>query len=148
MKSVLFVFSCGILLQSCISLKPLEFKQVDHFTISNVLTNPEIHFEMIFTNPNSFGCTVKEIETDCILKEKNILNYKTKDQIRIKRKGDFTVPVTVNVTLNDLLNTIPDAINLFRNNKAIPYLLSGKITLKKFLFKKTFTFSWKDQYKK
>ena len=103
---------------------------------------------MVFTNPNFFGLTLKEIETDCFVNQKNILNYKTKDAIKIKRKADFTIPVTVNVTLNDLLNTIPDAISMVRNNQPVPYLLSGKITLKKFIFKKTYPFSWKDQYKK
>ena len=148
MKSTLTVLFCGILLQSCISPKPLEFKQVNSFTVRNILTNHEIHFEMVFTNPNSFGCTVKAIETDCIVSAKNVLNYKSKDQIKIKRKADFTVPITVNVTLNDLLSTIPDAINMVRNDQPVPYLLSGKITLKKFLFKRTYSFSWNDQYKK
>jgi len=139
----IFLLLCPILLQSCVTIQPPVFKQADHLAISNNLNSPEVTFDMVFQNPNNFGLTLKKIETTATVDNGTAFTYKTEEPIRINSNSEFTIPVRISMPVNDLMKALPSALNLLLGSQQVPFQLSGTITLKKFLFKKTFTFSWK-----
>src|SRR5437763_5055209 len=122
MKIFLFLLSM-LLLEGCFSLKPVTFKQADHFTVTNPLSTPEVSLDMIFENPNSFGLTVKKIETIGSVNNGNLFSYKTDKSLRVGRKSEFTIPIRINMPLNDLLKTVPSAISLLQGGQSVPFEL-------------------------
>src|ERR1044071_6319478 len=94
-KQKAFSLFLPFLLQSCVSIKPLEFRQANHFIVNNVLSTPEINFDMVFNNPNSFGCTVKEIKTYASVSNGSLFTYQTDKSFRIKRSSEFAIPIHV-----------------------------------------------------
>ncbi len=59
-------------------------------------------------------------------------------------QGDFTLPLTTNTSYQELIKFLPRGIASFNSGKQIPVKLTGSVTVKKFIFKRTLPFEFHD----
>jgi LEA14-like dessication related protein len=125
------------LLPACAPLKPVEFRSVTELKVKDAFTSPAIAANVNFFNPNAFGCTVKKLEADVSLSNTGLTQISFVKQ-RIPSKEEFSLPLNASVSYSQLLKLIPAAVAGVQSGKDIPVDLTGSVTVKKFLFSKTF----------
>ncbi len=146
-KLLLSAFIC-LLLNSCYTIKPIEFRRAENFSASKNNGSPKVSFGIVFHNPNSFGCTISTIESMGELNNQLIFNASIQNSVRAKGNSDFTFPVSADVAKMDWKQLLGSGINLLLNNEAVPMKVKGKITVKKFIFSKTFNFDYTERIDK
>ncbi|MEP7169482.1 MAG: hypothetical protein ABI855_08955, partial [Bacteroidota bacterium] len=60
-------FLCCISLTSCVTIQPVEVRNVDNFQMMDILTKPSVQFDVNIHNPNNFGLTLKEFKSTVFL---------------------------------------------------------------------------------
>lgn len=125
------------LLPACAPLKPAEFRSVTNVKVQDAFTSPTVAAELNFHNPNTIGCTVKKLEVKVMLSNSELTTVSFPSQ-RIPANDPFTLPLKASVSYSQLMKMIPVTIAGLQGGKNIPVDLTGSITLKKFLFSKTF----------
>ena len=136
-----FLSLAFVLLESCAPLKPLEFKSVSDLKIEKLTSSPDLSLNLNLHNPNSFGCTLRDFEFNFLLSETQLASIDLKNN-RLPANSDFTLPVSTVTSYDELIKFLPSGISSFNSGKEIPVTLTGKLTLKKFLFRKTFPFEF------
>jgi LEA14-like dessication related protein len=131
-------------LNSCAPLKPLAFKSVSDLSIKNVLTSPEASVNLNLHNPNSFGGKIKDMNLQFFMGNVLLSNIQVSKVTHIPSKQDFTIPITGITSVSELVKFLPAGINSFLSGKDIPVFVTGKVTIKKFLFMKVIPFEFKD----
>jgi len=129
---------------SCSSLKPIEFRSVENFSVSAVSSTPEIGFDMKFYNPNPVGAKLKDFNVSFGLNDVEIADVHLTEVSHANAKSEFSIPVSVNTSITKLAQFLPSGIQLFTEGKTIPFSLNGTVTVKKFIFHKTFPFNVKE----
>jgi LEA14-like dessication related protein len=137
---ILLLFMGG-LMTSCAPLRPIEFRSVTDFKVQHLTSSPELAVNLNLHNPNSFGGKVKEFDIDFFLGESKITSVALKD-VRVPSGSDFTLPLSTTASYQQLIQFLPSGISSLKSGKDIPLRLSGKVTLKKFLFRKTLPFEF------
>ena len=132
-----------IVLTSCAPLKPIEFRSISDFKVKNLTTAPELSVNLNLYNPNSVGGKMKEFDLDFFLSETQIATIQLKN-VRVGSQREFTLPLSTVATYDQIIKFLPSGISSFLNGKDIPVNLTGRVTMKKFLFKKTFPFQFHD----
>ncbi|MEO8088198.1 MAG: LEA type 2 family protein [Bacteroidota bacterium] len=141
-KQILYVsFSC-IFFTSCITMKPVEFRRTENFSVTGNNNAPLINFGIVFHNPNTFGCTISDIESEGSFNNQVAFNAGIKTKVRAKANSDFTFPVTARIAKLDFNQLLGAGLNLLLNNEAIPMKVKGKIKMKKWLFSRTYDFNY------
>ncbi|CAN5465012.1 hypothetical protein BH11BAC1_BH11BAC1_20520 [soil metagenome] len=141
-KQILYVsFSC-IFLTSCFTLKPVEFRRTENFSVTTNNNQPLLNFAIVFHNPNAFGCTLSDIESEGSFNNKVAFNADVKTKVRAKSNSDFTFPVNARMAKMDFNQLLGAGLNLLLNDEAIPMKVKGKIKMKKWLFSKTYEFNY------
>jgi LEA14-like dessication related protein len=126
---------------SCASLKPIEFRSVENFSLSAVSSTPEVGFDMKFYNPNAVGAKLKDFNVAVGLDDIEIGNLHLTEVSHAGAKAEFSIPVSLSTSVSQLAQFLPSGIQLFTEGKTIPFSLNGTVTVKKFLFHKTFPFN-------
>lgn len=126
-----------VVLQAFAPLKPVEFRSVTDLKVKDAFTSPTVTANLNFFNPNSVGCTVKRLEVDVLLSNSELTQLSFVRQ-RIPSGKEFILPLSASVSYSQLLKLIPVGVASFQSGKDIPVDLTGSVTLKKFLFSKTF----------
>jgi LEA14-like dessication related protein len=139
-KFLILFFICSLCF-SCASLKPIEFRSVENFSISTVKSTPELGFDMKFYNPNRVGAKLKDFNVAFGLNDIEIGNVHLTEVSHAGAKSEFSIPVSINTSITQLAQFLPSGIQLFTEGKTIPFSLNGTITVKKFIFHKTFPFN-------
>ena len=101
-----------------------------------------VTFGIVFYNPNNFGCTVSDIESEGSLKSRILFNAGVETKIKAKRKSEVSIPVTANLAKMDLSQLFDTGLNLLMNDEAIPMQVKGSVRVRKFLFSKTYHFDY------
>ena len=131
------VASCA--LSSCFTLKPPMYKRIENLSVVRNDSVQTAAFDVVFQNPNSFGCSVSKMEADGDLMGRNLFKASAPQTIRAKRKTDFQVPVQATLQPFDMSQVL-QGLDAFLNNQSLTLHLKGKITLRKFLIRKTYFF--------
>ena len=61
---IVFFLLLTSLLQSCLILKPVEFRRAENFSLTTVNNAPLLNFGLVFKNPNRFGCKIADIHLE------------------------------------------------------------------------------------
>jgi LEA14-like dessication related protein len=130
-------------LTSCAPIRPIEFRSISDFKITNLTSAPEVSVNLNLYNPNSIGGKVKEFDLEFFLSDAQIATIQLKN-VRVGSRREFTLPLSTNASYDQIIKFLPSGLSSFLNGKDIPVNLTGKVTMKKFLFKKTFPFQFHD----
>ena len=135
------IMICLLALTSCAPLRPIEFRSISDFKVKNLTSGPEVSVNLNLYNPNSVGGKVKEFDLDFFLSETQIASLQLKN-VRVGSRREFTLPLSTNASYDQIMKFLPSGLGSFLNGKDIPVNLTGKVTMTKFLFKKTFPFQF------
>lgn len=134
-SSLLPVILILLFVPSCRAPKDLEYKDFKNFKIENLgFASSQIKLELVYFNPNSFGLQLKRTELDIFVDDSFLGHSVQEYQINIPRRGDFTLPVQIDVDMKNMFK------NLFSTlvNKEVTVKVTGKITLGKLNVYKSF----------
>jgi hypothetical protein len=129
-------------LTSCFTIKPVEFRKTENFSVSRNNKSPLVTFGIVFYNPNGFGCTISDIESEGSLQGRLIFNAGIATKVKAKRKSEVSLPVTANIANMDPSQLLGTGLNLLLNDEAIPMQVKGSVKVRKFLFTKTYHFDY------
>ncbi|HUM46844.1 MAG TPA: LEA type 2 family protein [Chitinophagales bacterium] len=130
----LFVFA------SCSSLKPLEYRSLNNFNVSSLTSTPQLTFDLTLYNPNTVGAKLKDFNVELELNGVKLATAALADVSHAGAQSTFTIPMSINTSIEQLAQFLPAGINLFSSGSTIPVHLNGSVTVKKFIFRKTFPF--------
>ena len=141
-KFFLFAAIPAFLLSSCITMKPIEFRRAENFSVSSNNNSPLLNFGLVFYNPSSFGCTITDIYSEGALKDQQVFNAGMNTGIRIKSKSDFSIPVTARMAKMDFGQLLGAGLNLILNDEAIPMKVTGTIKVRKWFISRSYNFDY------
>ena len=131
-------------LSSCSSLKPLEYRSINNIYISGISGKAQLAFDLNLYNPNTVGAKLKDFNVEVELDGVKLATAQLLDVTHAGAQSEFTIPVSLNSSLEDFLRFLPSGISILSSGSDIPIHLNGSLTVKKFLFKKTFPFDVKE----
>jgi len=138
----LFAFVLLFAFSSCFTIKPVEFRRTENFGLGSNNNSPLVTFGIVFYNPNSFGCTVSDVESEGSINNTLVFNAGIASKVKAKRKSEVSFPVTANLAKMQLSQMLGTGLNLLLNDEAIPMKVKGKLKVRKFLFSKTYHFDY------
>ena len=119
-----------VFFSSCITMEPVEVKNVDNFQLKDVLTRPSVQFDVTIHNPNTFGLTLKEFKSTAFLGDKMITDIFIEKKIHIGASSDISIPFQTQPSLNDIAGMV------FSGNSSKDLKVEGFLVVKKFIFRK------------
>jgi LEA14-like dessication related protein len=127
MKRALLFLLVVVALYACAPKEPVVLREVHirSVDLGKDGKNPVLKADAILYNPNKGSLRLKEIDLDILLNEKPAARIDQKLNAQIKGQSEFTVPLEVQLSLNDsgLLDTI---LSLF-GGKKYDIRFTGKI---------------------
>lgn len=104
---------------SCRAPKELEYRDFKNISTDKLgFSTSTFKIDLVYYNPNNFGLQLKRTDLDIYI-DSNYLGHTAQDyQITIPRKGEFTLPIIIEV----------DMKNAYKN--AMPALLGREVLLK------------------
>ena len=142
LKSCVFCLS-SLLIVSCAPLKPVEFRSVSDLKVTNPVLSPQVSANVNFFNPNSVGCTIKNLSVDVSLSSIPLTTISFQNQ-HLPSNQEFSLPVSTSIPYSQLIKFIPLGISSLQGGKDIPLEVKGNVTVKKFLYKRTFPLEYHD----
>ena len=117
-----------LFMSSCREPKSLEFKDFKNLKLENVgFSSATLKVDLVYYNPNNFGLELNKTDFDLFV-DSTFLGHSRQDvQIAIPRRGDFTLPLVVDLDMKNLLKN--GVTSLF--NKDIKVRLLGKVKVGK-----------------
>jgi len=137
MKKLSFVFPIILFISAC-SIEPATFKSITNPSLENISSAPAFKMNVNLYNPNHFGVKLKSYDLNVSVDSIRVANLSQDLAMHIPADTDFSIPVKINIPLTSLVKMIPQGADLFLNDVAIPFHLDGTITIKKFIFSKTY----------
>ena len=131
-----------LVLSSCFTMKPVEFRRTENFSVAGNNNSPLVSFGIVFHNPNKFGCTISDIESEGSIQDRLLFNAGVKSKVRAKANSDVTFPVTANLAKMQVSQLLGTGLNLLLNDEAIPMKVKGSLKVRKFIFSKTYRFDY------
>lgn len=137
MKKIFLVFPLILFFSAC-SIVPATFKSITNPSLENISAAPAFKMNVNLYNPNHFGVKLKSYGLNVSVDSVQVATLSQNSAMHIPADTDFSIPVQINIPLSSLIKMIPQGANLFLNDVAIPFHLDGTITIKKFIFSKTY----------
>lgn len=137
MKKLCFVLPLIVFISSC-SIEPATFKSITNPSLENISSAPTFKMNVNLFNPNHFGIKLKSYDLNVSVDSVQVATLSQKSAMRIPPDTDFSIPVKIDIPLTSLIKMIPRGTDFFMNDAAIPFHLNGTITLRKFIFSKTY----------
>lgn len=125
---------------SCSSLKPLEYRSLNNFSIADVSSAPQLTFDLSLYNPNTLGAKLKDFKVEVEINGIKLAQGQLADVSHAGALSEFTVPLRITTSVEQLSQFLPAGINLFTAGAGIPVHLNGNVTVKKFIFHRTLPF--------
>ena len=139
-NNLLVLICIYFFLTSCSPIRPIEFRSIDNFKVSQFSILPEVRADVKLFNPNSVGAKIKELKFTVNMGEVEVAKIALDETERAKAHGEFTLPMTGQLSLKDLSKLVPVGLGIIKNKAEIPVILKFDFTVKKFIFKKHFHF--------
>lgn len=130
-----------------------EFVSVDKISIGNVKLTPSPSFDLSadleFTNPNSFGLTIKKVQCDVFIEGDKVTNIAYNKDVEVLPNTNFAIPLETNIKLNEESFRRIFGANLFESllSNEINMKFQGDMTLSKFGLSRTVPFTYDYVYK-
>jgi hypothetical protein len=142
MKQVTIILIAGSFFSSCMTIRPVEFVRTENFSVSSNNNSPVINFGIVFHNPNSFGCTITDVESEGMLNDRLLFNAGAGTKVHAGAGSDFTFPVIAKAAKMDFTQLLGTGLNLLLNDEVIPMKVKGSLKIRKFIFSKTYHFDY------
>lgn len=115
-------------MMSCQAPKELVYRDFKNINIEKLgFDITRLRVDLIYYNPNNFGLQLKSTDFDIFI-DNNFLGHSSQEyQINIPKRGEFTLPITVDVDMKNLLKN--SLGTLF--NKEVLVRVVGKVKLGK-----------------
>ena len=113
----------------------MEVRNVDNFQIKDIITKPNVQFDVNLHNPNNFGLTVKEFKSTAFLGDKMLTDIFIEKKIRIGANSDISIPLQTQPSINDITNMV------LSGNASKDLKVEGYVVVRKFIFRKKFPFT-------
>ncbi len=120
---------------SCQAPKELEYRDFKNLKVEKLgFGASSLKLDVIYYNPNNFGLQLKYTDLDIFI-DGNYLGHSSQDyQISIQRLSEFTLPLQINLDMQNLLkNALPTFLG-----KEVTVKITGKVKLGKANVYKTF----------
>jgi LEA14-like dessication related protein len=144
MKNIVVYFLAILFLSSCFTIKPVEFKRTENITTNRSDTAFEMTFDLAMYNPNNVSIRLSKLETEVTIDNLPLGKAGLSESVRLTRNSDFTLPVSARASLVDLLNLSGIGLNLYLGKQTATATIKGRMTLKKFIFRKKIQFEYKE----
>ncbi len=133
-----------LLLASCREPKDLEYRDFKNLKVEKIgAAASMIKMDLVYYNPNNFGLQLKLTDLD-IYVDGNYLGHSLQEyQIHIPKRGEFTLPVQVEVDMKNLLKNV---LSTFLG-KEVLLKVTGKVTLGKANIFKIFPVNYEGMHK-
>lgn len=136
-----FLLSISLLFGSCASISKMQLKSLSDVKVSGISEKkPEIKFNLKLYNPAPVGVKVKSMDITLSINGTNITTLSTTDKVKIKKKSEFVLPLSVAPAWNDVADLLKAGVLILITQK-FNVGLSGTVVVKKFIFKKTLSFN-------
>jgi len=129
------IFLLIFLMPSCQAPKELEYRDFKNLKVEKLSFGASsLKLDVIYYNPNNFGLQLKYTDLDVFI-DGNYLGHSSQDyQITIQRLSEFTLPLQINLDMQNLLkNVLPTFLG-----KEVTVKITGKVKLGKANVYKTF----------
>jgi len=146
MKRIYPVLLCTIIfLSSCSISDELRYKGYDNFHVNGSLQQPEVGVDVTLYNPNPIGVKIKNMDLVIRVNDTAIGTVCLEKPVKLKAHQEFTLPIMMQTSLAQIGTlTAPGLQSLFFD-KPLALEISGNITLRKFIFKRSFDFNYEDK---
>lgn len=124
----LLLFSILFFTSSCQAPKELEYRDFKNLKVETLSFGASsLKLDVIYYNPNNFGLQLKYTDLDIFI-DGNYLGHSAQDyQITIQRLSEFTLPLQINLDMQNLLkNVLPTFLG-----KEVTVKITGKVKLGK-----------------
>ncbi len=89
---------------SCSSVKDPEFKSIENVRVNRLGTNGTLlNLDIRYYNPNKSKLKLKQAEGDAWIEDKMLGHFTLDSMVTIFPHADFSLPVTLQVDMNNLL---------------------------------------------
>lgn len=93
----------------CMRFQSLEYRDIENFSISNVgMSESVVSADLKYMNPNNFGMQLKHAEVDVYINNKYMGKSVLDTLINIPKKDSFLVPVSMKVSMGNILSNAVD----------------------------------------
>ena len=126
-RTFLFSFISTLLfLSSCQSPKSLVFKELNGLALENLsFAGAAVKVNVVYYNPNNFGLQLNRTDFDIYI-DSTYFGHSAQDiQLAVPKKGNFTVPLKVNLDVKNLLKN--GITSYFNRNVAVKVVGSVKV---------------------
>jgi hypothetical protein len=141
----ILILTIMLAFSSC-KIENIQYRRFEKLTLTGISSAPAINLDMVYYNPNSVGCRIKEM--GCFIINDNDtfgIASCSVNSIRLKPKSEFSLPVSSFVSPQSIINLTKKS--LF-SNADIPFNFSGTITIQKFIFKRKYHFNVTEKFNK
>ena len=115
-----------LLLASCAIPKPFEYRNFKNFTIQKVgFTTTTLKMDLVYFNPNNFELALKTTDIDIFVNDVFLGHTTQEYQISIPRKEEFSMPVSIDLDMKNILRNGMNA--LFSNEVRLKITGSLKV---------------------
>jgi LEA14-like dessication related protein len=131
----LLILFLSVFLSSCQAPKELVYRDFKNLKVEKLSFGASsLKLDVIYYNPNNFGLQLKYTDLDIFI-DGNYLGHSSQDyQITIQRLSEFTLPLQINLDMQNLLkNALPTFLG-----KEVMVKITGKVKLGKANVYKTF----------
>lgn len=147
MRKVIIFAAVVLFFSSCKIYSPV-YRRTENFKYESLgMSGFKFGTDVVFHNPNSFGFRISKMDLKIVVDQKNIAYFNQNEQIKIKRKSDFSIPLKVTVkpdmSLIDALKKVGEIVG----QRKIDLTLGGSIQVKWFVFKKNLPMNMKETIK-
>ena len=102
--TLVLITTLTLLLISCNSPKQLEYRAFKNFTVEKPgFASTTLKMDLVYYNPNNFGMQLNKTDLDIFINNNYLGKATQVIQIDIPRVAEFTVPITMDVDMRNLL---------------------------------------------
>ncbi len=136
--TLLLCVSFIVLLPSCQKPKDLVYKDFKNLKLDNLsFAGAKLKVDLVYYNPNNFSLQLSKTDLDIFLDSIFLGHSSQNIQITVPKRNDFTLPLTVNLDVKNLLkNGLTGLSSYF--NKDVKIRFVGSVKLGKAGFYKSF----------
>ena len=134
----------SFLMTSCHEPKELEYRDFKNISSEKLgFSTSTFKIDLVYYNPNNFGLQLKRTDLDVYI-DSNYLGHTAQDyQINIPRKGEFTLPLSIEV---DMKNAYKNAVPALFGKEVLVRVI-GKVMLGKANVYKSFNVNYEGKQK-
>ena len=111
---------------SCHEPKSLEFREFKNLTLDKLsFAGAALKVDLVYYNPNNFGMELNHTDLDIYINNNYLGKASQEYQIAIPRRAEFSIPVTMDVDMKNLLKN--GFITLLSNEVMIKVIGTVKV---------------------